>query len=132
MIAKLLRFGVVGGSMSLLNYAIFIGAIRLNTGYLIAASIAWLVTVAISYALNRRFTFRRSGWGGLKDVAGYVAGYVLQFLVSLAGLQLLIGVLGLGPSLAFVVNLVATSTFSFCYMQLAVFREGAASSKAPA
>jgi putative flippase GtrA len=125
MIAKLFRFGVVGGGMTLLNYLVFIAVVRLGWGYLAGATIAWVTTVSISYCLNRRFTFRCAGWGGLRDLFGYVAGYVLQFLVSLAGLQLLIGVLHFGPSLAFALNLVATATVSFCYLQWTVFRDSA-------
>ncbi len=125
MVAKLFRFGVVGGGMTLLNYLLFIGAVRLGWGYLAGASIGWVVTVSISYCLNRRFTFRCEGWGGARDLLGYVTGYVLQFLVSLVGLQLLIGVLRLGPSVAFALNLVATASFSFCYMQWTVFRDSA-------
>lgn len=122
MIGKLFRFGVVGGGMTLLNYGLFIAAIRVGAPYLLAAGISWVVTVTAGYGLNRRFTFRCESWGRPGDLASYIAGYAMQFAISLMGLQLLMGVLRLGPSLAFALNLVFTAGFSFCYMQLAVFR----------
>ena len=117
-----MRFALVGGGMSLLNYLLFIGAVRLSAPYLLAATMAWMATVSVGYSLNRRFTFGQPAWGCLSDLAAYVAGYGLQFLISLVGLWVLMGLLRLGPSVAFLLNLLVTSSFSFCYLNLAVFR----------
>jgi putative flippase GtrA len=120
-ISAIVRFGVIGGGLTALSYLLFIGLIHLGLHYIIASALVWVVGVGLSYILNRRFTFGARRRATACEFGKFVGGYVLQFGLATALYALLIGRLGLSPSLAFGINLIATSSSNFAYMRLIVF-----------
>jgi putative flippase GtrA len=119
---NLLRFLLVGGLNTLLVYLVFKGLLALGLHYLAAAAVGWAVGVAISYVLNRRFTFEVSHKADLREFSTFVSGYLLQLGVGQVTYWLLMGVLDVGADLAFLCNLVLTTAISFAFMRWVAFR----------
>jgi putative flippase GtrA len=121
LVKTLARFGLVGGVVTAVVYLAFIGLLRLGVHYLVAATAGWAIGVGLSYGLNRSFTFAVETRANPRELGAFVGGYLLQLGLGLAAYGMLIGVLGFNPTLAFLVNLGLTSTFSFAFMRWVVF-----------
>ena len=125
-LTRLVRFGLAGLLTTAIAYVVFIGLLKIAVPYLLAATAAWAASLGVGFALNRRFTFGIAGADRYKrDFGLYVTGAVLQLLVGLAGYAVLIGQLRLGPTPAFAVNIVITTSFSFLFMRFVTFRRAA-------
>lgn len=119
---RLLRFLGAGLAATLVTYVVFIGALKV-ANYAVAATISWCCGLAVGFVLNRRFTFDQSGYDGLpRHLLLFVLGSGLQYAITLAGYAVLIGRLHVTPTLAFALNLILTSSFSFGFQKLVVFR----------
>ena len=123
-----MRFGASGLVTTGVNGAIFI-PLSHPIGYAPAAVTAWVISVAVGFQLNRRFTFRLSGREGRnRQLVLFVAGALAQLLLSLASYALLIGRLHMPATPAFAMTLIVTTAFSFIVMNLIVFRAAPARS----
>ena len=126
LLKNLIRFGLVGGLVTGLVYLAFKGLLALHVHYLLAAAIGWALGVVISYVLNRSFTFEVAHKAQPKEFGTFVGGYLLQLAVGQATYWVLMGQLRLGADLAFLCNLVFTTSISFIFMRWVVFRRPAA------
>jgi putative flippase GtrA len=121
MTGRVIRFLVAGSLMTLLAYAMFIGAIWVGLGYRLANPISWAGGVAVGAATNRWFTFRtESPWARWLPL--YIAGALLQLGVSALGYEVLIGILGLPPTPAFIINTGFTAATNFLFLNFVAFR----------
>ena len=129
--AKVLRFGLVGLVTTAFTYGVFRFGLAAGIHYLIAATLAWLAGMAVSYLLNRRFTFLVRRTPNLPEAGRFLSGGVLQYLVATLGYWVMIGELHLNPTFAFVLNVAAGCVLNFSYMQYVVFtsRSGASGSR---
>lgn len=126
-IGRALRFAVVGGFCAGLAYVVFILGVRLGLHYLAANGVSWLVSVGVGFLLNRAVTFRVRGCGRwLRQMVMFVAGSFGQLVLSTAGLALLMGLLKLGPTLAWVVNTGFWAVVMFLYLHVVFPRRRAA------
>ena len=64
-VAELLRFGAVGVIQNAINVATFAGLHAKGVGYGLAAFLAALVALAVSFVLNNYWTFARADSGRL-------------------------------------------------------------------
>lgn len=119
---SILRFGLVGGFVTGMVYLLFIGLLKLGVHYLLASGAGWAAGIGISYLLNRTFTFAVPDRARPKEFGVFVGGALLQLGLGLGCYWVLMGLLGLGPTVSFVINLVFTATFSFVFMRWVVFR----------
>lgn len=121
MLTRLARFGLTGLVTTGIAYVVFIVMLRW-WHYLPATAAAWVASVGAGFALNRRFTFGIRGGAQGRQFLLFIAGSVAQLLIAMAGNAVLIGHLALNPSLAFLLNLIVTTSFSFLYLNLVAFR----------
>lgn len=119
--AKVMRFGIVGGGVTLLNYVLSLAMIAGGHHYLVATATGWAVGVAVSYVFNKYFTFLRSDRPGAREVGSFLAGYVLQLLIGSMTLVFLVDVAGIPFKLAFFLNVIVTALFSYIFMDRIVF-----------
>jgi putative flippase GtrA len=123
--ARAMRFGVSGAVATLIAYVTFIIGLQF-WHYAWANVFSWCISVTFGFLMNRRFTFGiRGRENGVRDLAMFLVGALLQLGLSMIGLRILIGALHLNATLAFVINLVFTSSFSFAYLNLIAFRRRA-------
>lgn len=117
---RIVRFGLVGGGVTMLAYLLFLAGIALGLHYLVASLIAWAGGVVVGFMAHRRVTFDdRGAWQG--QVARYLGVYLLQLVFGTATLAALIDLVGLPPWLAYPANVCFTATFSYILMSRTVF-----------
>ena len=119
---QVLRFVLVGAATTGLNYVLFVGLTGLGLHHLASATVGWCAGLLVSFVFNRRFTFGLRSRVSAREASSFVGGYVAQLLLGLAGYVVLIDILGLSPTPAFLINLAVVASFSFGFMRLAVFR----------
>lgn len=123
MISRLFRFGLSGVLTTGVAYVAFIGLIEgLHWHYALATIGAWIASVGVGFTLNRRFTFGIRGGAQGRQFALFVVGSLLQLALSIGCNAVLIGQWRLNSSLAFLLNLMVTTSFSFAYLNLVAFR----------
>lgn len=121
-LVQLLRFGLVGGGVTLLCYLIFLAGIAAGCHYLLASAIAWVVGLMVGFFAHRRVTFSADGRAHVAETIRYLGTYILQFMLGTATLAIMIDGIGLAPWIAYPVNVVLTASFSYLMMSLIVFR----------
>jgi putative flippase GtrA len=106
------RYGVVSAACVVLNVAIvYVGHDLLHAPYLLAALATVFITIPLSYAAHRQFSFRvaqAAGWG---EFARFLAQQLSQFGLGLVLLAGCVELLGLPPALGMVV----VSALMFAY-----------------
>ena len=116
------RFVVVGALTTGVAYVTFMLFLKV-TNYLLAASGSWVITVGVGFVLNRRFTFGLQGPdGAARHLTLYIVCAALQYVLTMVGYYVMIGVMRLDATLAFAINLVLASTFSFTFLNLVTFK----------
>jgi putative flippase GtrA len=85
--AQFARFLVAGAINTAVTYALYVALLR-PLGYAIAYAVAYACGIAISYVLNARFVFHAPL--RLADFLRFPIVYVVQYLLSAAGLWLLV------------------------------------------
>ena len=122
MTGEVVRFGIVGLIQNALNVAVFALATGAGVHYRIAAVVAALAALVVSFAFNRAWTF--PGRGGPVHLQG--ARYALVFASAVALgvvlLSLLVEVAGLPEVAAQVVSIVIVAPLSFLAQRMWVFR----------
>jgi putative flippase GtrA len=116
------RFVIVGGATTTLSYLVFSASLRLGVHYLLAALLAWGISLGFGFVLNRRYTFGvRHAQGRLRELGLYIVGAVAQLALGSAGYAILIGRLGVATTPAFVVNTALVAVASFVFTRWVTF-----------
>jgi len=120
---QLVRFAAVGASGYVVNLAVYTAAIHLlGIDYKVAAVLAFLISVANNFWLNRHWTFdARDGHAGFQ-AARFLTISVLAFLFSYAVLLLLVERAGLPKVPAQAIAIVCATPLSFVGQKLWSFR----------
>lgn len=117
--ARFLRFLVVGGLNTAVNYGIYALLVYLGLGYLLAATLSFVTGLVISFKTQGRFVFQDRG---KHSFARFVASWLLIYVVHVSLLGLLVRG-GMDSYLAGALLLVPTALLSFAVLRLVVFRE---------
>ncbi len=118
---QLLRFAAVGASGYVVNLAVFAMAIHVaGLGYLLAATLAFLVAVSNNFFWNRHWTFSRDGHHRPvhHQAARFLVVSVGAFLAGLALLAALVEGAGLAEVPAQAIAIVAVTPVSFLVNKL--------------
>jgi len=123
-LSRLLRYGFVGLATNGALYLVFIALLRLGVGPTVAAGLCYALGVALSYLLNRRWTFASDASHG-RDLPRFLLAYGIGLVSTMATITLLLR--WLRPELAQVLNIAITALVIYASLRLARFgqREGA-------
>lgn len=123
-LGRLLRYGIVGLTTNGALYLAFIALLRLGVGPTVAAGLCYVLGVALSYALNRRWTFASEASHG-RDLPRFLLAYGIGLASTMATITLLLR--WLRPELAQVLNIGITALVIYASLRLVRFgqREGA-------
>jgi putative flippase GtrA len=122
LLQRAVRYLLTGGFTTLVAYATTMLFLHLMN-YIVATALAWAITVCVGFVLNRRFTFGIVGSDRRgRDFAFFVIGAAAQLAITIFGYSITLGRLKLDPTLAFAINLVATTAFGFAFISLVTFR----------
>lgn len=122
--APALRFLVVGGLNTALGFVLFHALLRAFGGRPNAAglaqALAYAAGIAISYAANRGWTFRTAGAHG-RAVPRFVAAQLTSLALSTALVQFGVAVLGLAPTVCWVLVTGLTTVLNFMSQRYWIF-----------
>jgi putative flippase GtrA len=120
---EIVRFGVVGVTQNVTNIGLFALLVALDLPYLAAAVAAAIVALALSYWLNRTWTFRHAAVRAIpRQATQYMVIFVLASLGAIALLALFTEVAGLPKVLAQALSLATMAPLSYVAQRLLTFR----------
>jgi putative flippase GtrA len=120
---QLLKFALVGGltfCIYLLLFHLFYGVFAI--GYKVATTVAYTVTVACHFGINRNFTFSANGQGISGHMSRYLIMLVLNYAITLGAMMMIVEVAGLSPYWGTIASTVITAGSSFFMMKHFVFQ----------
>jgi putative flippase GtrA len=121
LIGRGIRFTTVGVLCTVIGYVVFVSLTKV-VHYEIANVGAWASGVGVGFLLNRYVTYKIRGPDGLPMQFGlFVLGSLGQLVVSSLGYAILISGFHLGPTPAYVLNLVFTASYMFAYLESVAF-----------
>ncbi len=118
---QLATFIAVGGLGAAINAGIYAGLVVGGMHYAIASMVAWVISLAVGYTLNRRFAFRSTNKVS-RSLPRVVLVYLCQQGLALGGIGLLTEVASVNPILAYVLMMPPAILFSFVAMRIFAFR----------
>ncbi len=84
---RLFRFGITGTLSSLIHYGVYCLAF-LHFDYNVSYTAGYIVGLIFNYAMTTLFTFRQNP--SKKNVAGFVASHILNYLLEIGLLNLFV------------------------------------------
>ena len=119
---RFVRYGLVGVLINLLGYGLFLGLHYAGMPPVMAASLCYVAGVAMSYMLNRSWTFASSD-SHLRDLPKFLLAYGIGLASTLLTIALL--TLWLPPELAQILNIALTALVIYASLRLLRFgRQG--------
>lgn len=126
MLRMLAAFGGVGAASTIVSFAAYRGMLLIGAHYVLAVSLAWGSALIVSFVGNRRLTFGVTSALRAREVAWFALIYGGQLAYSLVAYWLLLDVLALPPTVAFVLVMLPGSAMTFLGMRFLSFRPGPA------
>ena len=125
-IVQFIKFGIVGGMNTILSYLIYLGLVSLGIHYLIADSIAFVITVFISYLLNGCFVFGCKGkrkFDFFELIRVYASYSFSSLFLSLFLLWIEVELLGIPKQIAPMISLFFTIPVNFILNKFWAYRK---------
>ena len=117
--SKFLKFLIVGGFNTALNYLIWAFFIYLGLGYFLATTFSLIIGLVINYKSQAKFVF---GGGSNRSFYLYVIGWLIIYLFNVGLLGFLIS-MGVETYLAGAVLVPVMAVLSFLVLRYIVFRD---------
>ncbi len=123
---QFIKFGIVGVSNTLINYAVYFVLVSLGVHYLAGNAVGFFVSVANAFYWNNRVVFRRQEGRGRNLLHAFVKSLVSYsfsslFLTSVL-LYLWVDCLQISPYLAAIINLAITVPLNFVLNKFWAFK----------
>lgn len=122
MAVQFLKFGVIGLANTFLSLSIYYFFVYVGVNYLLANTIAFIITVANSYFWNNRYVFRKTSAGHLKAITKVYICYGATFLISTFLLYVMVDWLGISKYIAPILNLFVTVPLNFILNRFWAFK----------
>ncbi len=123
-VKELIRYGIVGLTLNVLGYAIYLLVTSLGVSPLVTVTIFYPLSVLAGYFSHRRHTFRHKAQGlEGRVLIRYVAVYVAGYLINVALLEVLYRQLGYPHLLVQILAVFVVAGFLFVAMKWLVFKK---------
>lgn len=124
---EFIRFGFVGGAMTVLSFALYyVFAEFFLMHYLLANIVSYTIAVVLSYFLNVRFSFRVE----IQDKKENLVKLIRYFIMKLAFLGVdsiflfvMVQWIGIGQYLSKIITTIVLTIFSFAVTRMIVVKE---------
>lgn len=124
---QFLSFGMVGGINTILGLMIYWICVNVGIHYLIANTVGFVITVAVSYVLNNIFTFKDAGkktsWSFRILMKVYVSYFLTGMLLNSILLWFWNDFIGINKNLSPILNLFVTIPLNFVLNKLWAYKK---------
>jgi putative flippase GtrA len=122
LLGQMVRFGLVGAANTALTYGVYLALLAVGMPAQPAWALGYVVGMACSLTLNRRWTFRQAGASSPAQIARFVVVNLLSLALS-TGVVHLLTTGGMGERLAGILAVPVSVLCNFVGNRLWVFRE---------
>ncbi|MCC6274983.1 MAG: GtrA family protein [Leptospiraceae bacterium] len=123
LLGKFIKFLIVGGVCTLINYGIFYGLFHyIKIQYLLSSIIGYISGLLLGYFINKFWTYQVDKKAKDIFVIKYMVIYMISLFVSTAFLKLLVETLLLNPLLANIFAIGLSTIMNFVGTNFLVFR----------
>jgi len=119
---QFVKFGIVGLSNTILSLAIYYVLVFSQVHYLIAHTIAFMVSVLNAYYWNRKYVFKQMDGNKYKQLAKVYAAYGFTFFLGMGLMFIIVDVIGISNLVAPIINLCVTVPLNFILNKYWSFR----------
>ncbi len=124
MTREIIKFLIVGGVSTALNYSSFFILLKLfELNYLLSSGLGYIFGLVLGYSLNKNWTFEYKN-ESIKTKLRYVVVYGVNLLLSLLILKGLKTNIGLNPIIGNFIVICYTTIANFMGIKIFVFNEG--------
>lgn len=120
-LTSFMKFSFVGVVTTAFNFCLFLIFLHSGFHYLIALLVAWAMSLALGFSLNRFLTFQVPYQISSGEVARYAVATLFHLILALAGFVVLIDGMGIPPALAYPINLSFVAVCNFSVMRFLVY-----------
>lgn len=120
-IIQFLKFGLVGGSNTLISLLIYYILIFLGINYLISNSIGYIVSSISGYFLNKIWVFNSKDDKSNKSLFKYYMVYGSSFILNIGVMYMFINVIKISYIISPVLTMCITIPYNFILNKLWVF-----------
>lgn len=119
---QIIRFLIVGGLSTLVNYSIFYVLIMLGVQYLISSAIGFVCGILFGYPFNKKWTFDAAPLSH-KYLFPYFLIYLLSLVISLIFLKITVSYFNIDPKIANILAIIITTITNFIGIKFGVFKK---------
>ena len=122
LIKQFIKFGIVGLSNTFISLTIYYVLIYFKVNYIIANTVAFIISVLNSYYWNSKFVFKKSQEGNLKPLLKTFMSYGTTFILSTMLLFIMVEYLNISEVIAPILNLIITIPLNFLLNKFWAFK----------
>ena len=124
LLLKILRFAIVGGLSTLINYGSFAFLYKIiGLYYLLSSIIGYILGLLTGYALNKNWTFIAQVDENKSYLLGYFIVYIASLILSQLLLLLLVEKIGIVPLVANIFAIMLSTILNFLGANFFVFKK---------
>jgi len=120
---QFIKFGMVGVSNTVISIVVYNGLLWISVHYIIAYTIAFLVSVVNAYIWNKKFVFKSRPAGRKRTFLKVFLSYGSTFLLGMGLLYVMVQHMGISKPLAQILLLIITIPVNFLLNKLWAFNE---------
>lgn len=119
---QILKFGIVGLSNTIIALAIYYGLIYIGMHYIVANTIAFLLSVLNAYYWSNKYVFEKTSDGHKKALIKTYLVYGSTFLLGTVTLFLMVNIMDVSQWIAPIINLLVTIPINFVLNKFWAFK----------
>ena len=119
---QFIKFGIVGVMNTCSSWVIYYPLIFLHVNYIVATTIAYILSSILGYCLNHKWVFKSNIYDS-KSVLKYYIVYGSSYVINITCMWLFVDVLHFSTYLAPILTLCVTVPYNFIFNRLWVFTQ---------
>ncbi len=122
LIKQFFKFGIVGCINTFSSWIFYYSLLFLNVNYLIATTIAYILSSIIGFLLNKSWVFQKKVYD-YKSIIKYYVVYGSSYLINIGCMYIWVDVLNISTLIAPILTLFITVPYNYIFSKLWVFKQ---------
>ncbi|MBN2367893.1 GtrA family protein [Candidatus Woesearchaeota archaeon] len=124
LITVFLKFAVIGGVSTIINYSVFLLLLSIGVNYIISSAFGYMSGVLFGFVFNRKITFKSEG-DKKTEVLKYFAVYLISLFLGVSILRFLVEILSIPAWFSNILVICFTTMTNFLGAYFVVFNKKA-------